>query len=62
MGQRLALMQAVGLLPLDLGLLRKEVGVRQVAEETFGALEWRSVGRPVPGGRPKAPSHARAST
>ena len=34
---RLGLMQAVGLLPLDLGLLRREIHAREFAEETMRA-------------------------
>ena len=36
--ERLGLMQAVGLLPLDLGLLRREIHAREFAEETMRVL------------------------
>ncbi len=45
--ERLGLMQAVGLLPLDLGLLRREIHAREFAEETMRVLREHNVDQSV---------------
>ena len=45
--ERLALMQAVGLLPLDLGLLRRDIHAREFAEETMRVLREHNVDQSV---------------